>query len=300
LKHVVVAGGTGLVGRHLVAALAGAGTRVTVLSRSPGAAGLPPGAQARSWEDLPGTLEGADAVINLCGEGIAGGRWSAARKRLLLDSRIAPTERLVRALGPAGPRVLVNASAVGFYGPLDLRPVAEDQPAGAGFLAGLCRQWEAAAGEATAHGVRVVQLRLGVVLARDGGALPRMALPVRLGLGTRLGHGRQGLSWIHLDDLVRLILEAAANPAYQGPVNAVAPEPVSNEAFTRALARRLKRPLLPVPAALTRLALQALLGEMGQAMLLEGAYVRPERAGQLGFTWRFPRLADALADLLDR
>jgi len=308
LKRVVVAGGTGLVGRALVAALAGGGVQVTVLSRAPGKAVLPAGAQARGWDDLPGALQGADAVINLCGEGIAGGRWSPARKQLLLDSRVGPTARLAEALaatgGPeaqaasGGPRVLVNASAVGIYGPMDGRPVAEDQAPGKGFLAQLCRRWEAAADAAAGHGIRVVKLRLGVVLARDGGALPRMALPVKLFQGTRLGHGQQGLSWIHLDDLVRLVIEAAANPAYQGPVNATSPMPVSNETFTRALARKLKRPVLPVPAFATRLVLHLLLGEMGQVMLLEGAFVYPKQAERLGFSFGFPRLEDALADLL--
>jgi len=283
----VVAGGSGLVGRHLAAALRGMGTRVTVLSRAAG-----PGTP--SWEDLPAALAGADAVINLCGAAIADGRWSPARKQVLLDSRVGPTEWLVRAMTSG---VLVNASAVGFYGALGDQPVDEAQGPGADFLAQLCRRWEAAA-DGAAAGVRVVKLRLGVVLARDGGALAKMALPVRLFLGTRLGHGRQGLSWIHVDDLVRLAIEAAANPDYAGPVNAVAPGPVSNEAFTRALARRLKRPVLPVPAWITRMALGALLGEMGEAMLLEGAYVYPKRAERLGFGFRFARVEDALADLL--
>jgi hypothetical protein len=297
LNQVVIAGGSGLVGRHLVRALLREGTRVIVLSRSrPGSGAV----ETCGWDDLPGALEGADAVINLCGEGIAGGRWTAARRQTLLDSRVGPTGRLVTALGQVArrPPVLVNASAVGFYGALDGRPVAEDHPAGRGFLAELCRQWEAAADGAAAHRVRVVKLRLGVVLARDGGALPRMALPVKLWVGTRLGPGQQGLSWIHVDDLVRLILAAAADPAYEGAVNATSPTPVSSAAFTRTLARRLRRPVLPVPACLTRLALQALLGEMGVAMLLEGAFVHPGKAERLGFEFRFPRLAEALADLL--
>jgi uncharacterized protein (TIGR01777 family) len=291
LDQVVVAGGTGLVGRHLAAALASLGIRVTVLSRAPG-----PG--TCGWDALPEALEGADAVINLCGAGIADRRWTAARKQALLDSRVGPTGRLVQAMAAGAPKVLVNASAVGLYGALDERPADEAQAPGQGFLAQLCQRWEAAADAALAHGVRVVKLRLGVVLARDGGALAKMALPVRLGLGTRLGHGRQGLSWIHVDDLVRLIIETAANPAYAGPVNAVAPMAVSSATFTRALARRLKRPLLPVPAWVTRAALTALLGEMGEAMLLEGAFVLPRQAERLGFTFLFPRLEEALADLI--
>jgi len=294
LKRVVLAGGTGLVGRHLAEALTRKGVQVTLLSRNPGAT-----AGAVGWEALPGVLEGADAVINLAGEGIADKRWTPSRKSAILASRIDATARLVNAMGalPSPPPVLVNASAVGFYGPMDGRPVREDQPSGKGFLAKVCRAWEAAADAALPLGIRVVKLRLGVVLAKDGGALPKMALPVKLFQGTRLGHGQQGLSWIHIDDLVRLIIEAASNPAYQGAVNATSPFPVTNETFTRALARRLHRPLLPVPAFVTRTALTLLFGDMGKEMLLEGSFVYPARAQELGFTFTHERVEDALAGL---
>ena len=300
LKRVVVAGGTGLVGRHLVQALLQDGVLVTVLTRTPASAILPAGATARGWDELPKALEGADAVFNLCGEGIADGRWSAARKRALLDSRLEPTGRLVAALGALDPRppVLVNASAIGIYGPMDGRPLDETQAPGSTFLAKLCRQWEAAADEAQRHGVRVVKLRTGIVLARDGGALPKMALPVKLFAGSKLGDGQQGFSWIHVDDLVRLFVEAARNPAYAGAVNATAPRPTTNETFTRALARRLHRPLLPVPAVLTRFALKVLVGAMAEALLLQGAFVYPAKPLGLGFTFNFERAEEALADLL--
>ena len=299
-NHVVVAGGTGLVGGHLVPALLQAGHGVTLLTRAPGRTPLPAGARSASWEDLPGLLEGAGAVVNLCGESIAQGRWSPARKRAILASRLDATARLVQAMAalPQPPQVLVNASAVGYYGPMDGRPVDEAQGPGRGFLADVCRQWEAQADGASALGVRVVKLRLGVVLAREGGALPRLAFPVRIYQGAKLGHGQQGLSWIHIDDLVRLILEAIGNPAYRGPVNATAPMPASNETFTRAVARQLKRPLLPVPGALTRAAVRLLLGQMAQEMLLDGAFVYPRQAERLGFQFRFPGAAEALADLL--
>jgi uncharacterized protein len=295
LKRVVLAGGTGLVGRHLAEALAREGVQVTVLSRSPGNA--PGGA---SWDDLPGVLEGAGAVVNLAGEGIADRRWTPSRKEAILRSRVEATSRIVAAMGalPSPPPVLVNASAVGFYGPMDGRPVDEGRGPGKGFLAKVCRQWEAAADAALPLGVRVVKLRLGVVLAREGGALPKMAFPVRIFQGTRLGHGQQGLSWIHVDDLARLILEALENPAYSGPVNATSPRPVTNETFTRALARRLHRPMLPVPGFVTRTALGVLFGEMGREMLLEGAFVYPRKALDLGFTFRFGSVEEALADLL--
>jgi len=294
LKRVILAGGTGLVGRHLAEALVSQGTQVAILSRRPSGTPL-----AVAWEALPGVLEGADAVINLAGEGIADRRWSPSRKAAILASRVEATERLVAAMGALAspPPVLVNASAIGIYGPMDGRPVMETQPAGKGFLAKVCSAWEAAADRALPLGIRVVKVRLGVVLARDGGALPKMALPVRLFQGTRLGHGQQGLSWIHSDDLVALLIEAAANPAYAGPVNATSPRPVTNETFTRALARRLHRPMLPVPAFVTRTALGLLFGEMGREMLLEGAFVYPGKAGALGFAFRYERLEDALANL---
>jgi uncharacterized protein (TIGR01777 family) len=300
LKRVVVAGGTGLVGRQLVAALLAEGARVTVLSRTPERAALPAGAEARPWTDLPGVLAGAEAVINLCGEGIADRRWSAERKRALLDSRLEPTLRLAAALGQLGPNppALINASAVGIYGPGDGTLLDETRAAGPGFLADLCRQWEAAADSALAHGVRVVKLRIGIVLAREGGALPKLALPIKLFAGTRLGDGRQGFSWIHIQDLVQLFLEAARDPAYAGAVNATAPEPVSNAAFTRAVARRLHRPVLPVPAWVTRAAMGLLLGEMADEMLLRGPLVAPAKALGLGMTFRFPTVSAALADLL--
>jgi hypothetical protein len=295
LKRVVLAGGTGLVGRHLSEALLEQGVQVAILSRRP--EGTPHGA---SWDALPGILEGADAVINLAGEGIADRRWTPARKEAILRSRVEATSRLVAALGalPSPRPALINASAVGIYGPMDGRPVDESRPAGKGFLAKVCRQWEAAADGAEPLGVRVVKLRLGVVLARDGGALSKMALPVKLLLGAKLGHGQQGLSWIHVDDLVALILEAASNEAYRGAVNATAPGPLTNESFTRALGRRLHRPIFPVPAFLTRTALGVLTGEMGREMLLEGAFVYPRKAEALGFRFAFPGVEEALADLL--
>jgi len=292
LKIVVLAGGTGLVGRHLADSLSRDGVEVRVLSRRPGS--------PFSWDDLPRALEGADAVVNLAGEGIADKRWTPSRKDAILRSRVESTNRLVAAMGalPSPPRALVNASAVGFYGPMDGRPVEEGRGPGKGFLAKVCRQWEAAADAATPLGIRVVKLRLGVVLARDGGALPKMAFPVRMFQGARLGHGQQGLSWIHIDDLVRLVREAAENPAYSGALNATSPRPVTNETFTRALARRLHRPMLPVPGFVTRTALDLLFGEMGREMLLEGSFVYPRKALELGFSFKFETVEEALADLL--
>lgn len=300
LDQVVVAGGTGLVGRPLVRGLLDQGSRVTVLTRSPQAARLPAGAEAHDWNDLSAALEGADAVLNLAGEGIADRRWSASRKAALLDSRTGATARLVGAMRNCArpPAALVNASAVGFYGPRDQAPIDESADSGLGFLPETCRAWEMEALGAAALGIRVARVRIGVVLAREGGALPKMALPVRFCAGCKLGTGDQGLSWIHLDDLVAMLVEAARNPAWEGAFNGTAPQPLSNAAFTRLIARRLHRPLLPVPGFLTRTATKLLLGEMAEALLLQGAYVMPARAQSLGFRFRFPTAAAALEDLL--
>ncbi|GLH71657.1 epimerase [Geothrix limicola] len=300
LNQVVVAGGTGLVGRALVKALLERGSQVTVLTRNPGRQPLPAGASAHDWEDLPALLEGADAVINLAGEGIADRRWSLARRAAILDSRIGATARLVAAMRGCSrpPRALVNASAVGYYGSRDEQPVDEAADSGLGFLPEVCRAWEMEALAAGRLGVRVALIRIGVVLAKEGGALPKMARPLRWFLGCRLGTGTQGLSWIHLDDLVAMFIEAARNPAWVGVFNGTAPQPLGNEAFTRVMAARLRRPVLPVPAGLTSFGLRVLLGEMAEELLLRGAYVVPARAQSLGFDFRFPTAKGALDDLL--
>ena len=300
LDRVVVAGGSGLVGRRLVRSLLDLGARVEVLTRRPERADLPRGAAARGWEDLPARLDGASAVINLAGEGIAEKRWTEARKGAIRESRIRTTRRLVEAMRDCQrpPAALVNASAIGYYGGRDRSPLGEDAAPGSGFLADTCRAWEAEAMAASELGVRVVRIRTGVVLAREGGALPKMARPVRAFLGCRLGTGKQGLSWIHLDDLVALFLEAARNPSWEGPFNGTAPEPLDNETFTDLLARRLHRPLIPVPGALSAAALKTLLGEMAESLLLQGAFVIPARAQAQGFGFQFADAASALEDLL--
>jgi uncharacterized protein (TIGR01777 family) len=192
----------------------------------------------------------------------------------------------------------VSASAIGYYIPKDAAPVDEGAAPGSGFLAEVCQAWEAEALAATALGVRVACIRIGVVLAREGGALPKLALPVRCFSGCKLGSGQQGLSWIHLDDLVAMLVAATCNPAWEGAFNATAPEPLSNGAFTRLVARRLHRPLLPVPGFLTTLATKLLLGEMAEALLLQGAFVQPAHAQSLGFPFRYPTAQAALEDLL--
>lgn len=298
-SQIVIAGGTGLVGTRLAQALLNQGAEVLVLSRISRSSSVQ-GLRYFGWEDLPALLEDAAALINLAGEGIANRRWSPARKAALRDSRIGPTRHLAEALASVAhpPPVVVNASAVGIYGARDETPVDERQPPGNGFLAELCREWEASADAFATLGLRVVKLRLGVVLAREGGALPEIARPVRLFAGAPLGSGRQGFSWIHIEDAVRLMIEVVDNPAYSGAINATAPHPCSHADLMRHVSKRLRRPVWPVPGFLTRAAVKLLLGEMAEPLLLGGAYVIPRKAVELGFQFRFPTLAEALEDLL--
>ncbi len=296
---VLVTGATGLLGRRLCAALVRDGCAVRALTRGPGGAStsLHPAIETVTWDGVhppPAALDGLRAVVHLAGEPVFGGVPSAARKRRIRNSRIDSSNALVGALCdlPADrrPRVLVCASAIGFYGSRGDEPLDEDAGAGSGFLADVCRDWEAAAGAAMSCGVRTVMLRIGIVLAREGGALPLMSLPFRFGAGGRLGSGRQWVAWIHADDLVRLIRAALDDDRYQGPVNAVAPEPVRNADLTRELARVLRRPAaIPVPAAAVRLLLGELAGE-----LLGSRRVVPRRADALGFRFEHASLSAAL------
>jgi hypothetical protein len=305
--QVAVTGATGFVGRRLVAALGAAGDDVVALVRAaPGrdlaalADGLG-GASVRAYEPLQADsvragLAGCEAVVNLAGESLLGGRWSAAFVERLRASRVETTRALVEALRGSEPpvRVLVSASAVGYYGPCAPHEVrTEDSAPGRDLLARLCVDWEQAASAAEAGGTRVVRLRLGVVLGRGGGALAQMERPFRLGLGGRLGRGDQVWSWIHVDDAVGLVRFALEHEDVRGPLNATAPEPVDNAAFTRALARTLHRPaLLTVPAFAVRLRFGR-----GADALLSGQRVHPRAALDAGYRFRHPGLDDALADL---
>ena len=294
LTSVCVMGATGFLGRSLCAALERGGTTVHRYSRS-----ARPGFV--SWDPASGEidkepLEAADAVVNLSGEDIAGARWSASRKRILRDSRIASTQLLVQTIAQlrTPPKVLVNVSAVGYYGHRGQDAVVENSPAGTGYLAELCQAWENAALPAAAHGVRVVIPRLGIVLSKDGGALARMLPAFKLGVAGRLGSGQQFMSWISLLDAVSVIRFLMSATEINGAVNAVAPEPATNEEFTETLGRVVRRPtLLPLPM----FALKAALGELSQ-VLLEGANVRPRVLEQAGFRFDYPRLEDALEALL--
>jgi hypothetical protein len=235
-------------------------------------------------------------VINLAGAPIAEGRWSPHTKDLLRRSREGATTAIVTTLArlKTRPVLLLNASAVGFYGPRGDEELTEDAPSGDGFLASLCREWEGAAGAAERLGVRVVTPRIGVVLGRDGGALTRMLPIFRLGLGGPLGHGRQWMSWIHLDDLVELLM-FLMNRAASGPVNATAPHPVTNAEFSKTLGRTLGKPsFLRAPGFAMKLAF----GDMAEELLLTGQRVLPRKAQAMGFHFRYPFLAGALNDIL--
>lgn len=292
--RVAVTGATGLVGSALVSALREAGHRVDRLTRRAPA----PGSTDVRWDPArgqldPGALEGVDAVVHLAGEPIAALRWTPAVKARIRGSRVDGTRLLAETLARLSrrPRVLVSTSGVGYYGDRGDAPLTEESPPGAGFLADVCRAWEAAADPARAAGIRVVHPRVGVVLAGHGGALPRIALPFRLGAGGVIGSGRQYWSWIELGDLVRVLELCLALDALAGPVNAVAPAPATNRELTGVLGRVLGRPTwIPFPAPAVRL----LLGEMGQALLLDSARVLPRRLERAGFRFRHPELERAL------
>ena len=297
---IVVAGGSGFLGRPLCQALAGAGHQVVILTRQP-----PPAARGSvswvQWDPHGGggpwttAVHHADAVVNLAGESLAGRRWTGPRKRRLTDSRLQPTRSLVHAMheAPAPPDIFLSSSAVGYYGAHGDDAVTEQTPPGADFAARLCVDWEKAAGAITSPATRVVFLRTGLVLGPGGGVLTPMLPPFKLFLGGPLGSGRQYMPWIHRADWVSLARWILETPAVNGPVNATAPAPVTNAAFSAALGRALHRPSwLPAPAFAIRLAL----GEMA-TLALNGQRALPARATGLGFTFRFTDLDAALQDI---
>jgi hypothetical protein len=299
VMRVAIAGASGLVGRSLAPFLTAGGHEVLRLVRR-----APSARDEARWDPEAGevdaaALEGADAVVNLSGENIAGGRWTEARKALLRSSRLGPTALLARTLAglTRKPRVLVSASAVGVYGDRGEAWVSEgDAPAG-DFLGRLAADWERAAEPAVRAGIRVVHPRMGLVLTPAGGALGKMLLPFQAGLGGVLGPGTQYMSWIAMDDLLGAIHLLLDRDDLAGPVNAVAPAPVTNAAFTKTLGRVLRRPTVaPAPAFALRLAL----GEMAGATLLSSTRVRPERLLASGYRFRFPELEGALRHLLGR
>jgi uncharacterized protein len=300
---ILVTGSTGLIGQALVGELKKAGHTVCRLLR-PGTSGDAlrggEGFDVR-WDPSTGELDaaavGADAVVNLAGASIAEGRWSAARKKVLRDSRVEGTRALVSAVAKMAvrPRVLVSASAIGYYGNRGEEILTEESPPGSDFLSELAKEWESEATKAEALGIRAVRARFGVVLAKDGGALPQMARPFRLGVGGKIGSGRQWISWVSLEDVLGVVRMALENGDVRGAINVVAPEPVRNEEFTSVLAAALHRPaLFPAPA----FALRLVLGEMADALLLSSQRVVPGQLQKLGYKFEQPNLEKELVRAL--
>lgn len=295
--NVLISGASGLVGTALADALTGAGHQVTRLTRSTSVT------HEVFWDPLAGKLDpsaltGTDAAVHLAGESIAG-RWTAAKKKAIRESRVAGTRTLCTALAAMNvrPKVLVSASAIGFYGNRGDEALTESSPPGKGFLPEVCQAWEDETKIATAAGIRTVLLRIGVVLSAKGGALKKMLTPFKLGLGGVIGDGKQYMSWIALDDLVSAILFALNTETLRGPINAVAPHPATNRAFTKTLGRVLARPtIFPMPAFAARLAF----GEMANDLLLGSTRVKPARLEQAAFSFKYPELEGAMRHVLGR
>jgi uncharacterized protein len=300
--NIVISGGTGFLGRPLTEHLTRDGHTVVHLSRHPG-----PSQSARrvvwnpdgSLGPWAAEIDGADVVIHLAGESIGDHRWTAAQKRRIHESRVLPTRSLAAAVSRARrpPSLFLSQSAVGYYGHLDDRIVTETAPAGADFLARVCVDWEAEAAKASSASTRVVCLRTGLLLARDGGALPPMLPPFWFGVGGPVGSGRQYWSWIHRSDWMDLVRFVIATPAAAGPINATGPNPVTNREFAGALGRAMHRPaFMPAPAFAVRI----ILGEMAESLVLTGQRVVPNNAQRLGFKFKYEHVQDALDNLFAR
>jgi uncharacterized protein (TIGR01777 family) len=297
--RILITGASGFIGRQLTAALARQRHEVYRLSR---AAVDPADPRGFHWDPAAGSidetaLEGVDAVVHLAGEGIAERRWSPAVKQRIIDSRVQATRVLLDAISrrQAKPRAFIAASAIGFYGDRGSEDLDESSPAGQGYLAETCQAWEAETAKAAELGLRLVQARIGVVLGREGGALGKMLLPFKLGLGGRIGSGRQYMSWIAIHDLVRALLFFIENAETSGVYNLTAPNPVTNAQFTLSLGRALSRPaVLPMPAFAAKLAF----GEMAQDLLIGGQKVLPTRLKAAGFQWESPFIGEGLSKVL--
>lgn len=298
--NILISGSTGMIGTALIEALKKKNHRVTRLVRSPQQSSEP----TVQWNPASGTLnakdvEGFDAVVHLAGESIAASRWTEAQKARIRDSRVQGTTLLSATLAKVAkpPKVLVCASAIGFYGNRGDEILREDSQIGTGFLAEVCGQWENAADPARQKGIRVVHLRLGVVMSPKGGALAKMLLPFKMGAGGIVGHGKQYWSWVSLDDVIGAFLHALLNENLSGAVNAVAPRAVTNAEFTKTLGKVLSRPtIFPLPGFAARL----VLGEMADDLLLSSARIEPARLLATGYKFHHPELEGALRGLLDK
>ena len=300
MAKVVVSGASGLVGAKLLPLLETGGYKVGKLVRGDSAVS----GDDIFWDPAAGelesdSLEGVEAVVHLAGENIAAGRWNTARKARIRESRVDGTKLLAAKLAelPDPPRVLVCASAIGYYGDRGDESLSEDAPAGEGFLPDVCAEWEAASSAAEHAGIRVVRLRIGVVLSPEGGALKKMLFPFKMGAGGKIGSGHQYMSWISIDDLAAAIVHCIETDSLSGAVNAVSPEAVTNKVFTKTLGRVLRRPtLFPLPPFAARLAL----GEMADALLLASAKVEPDALKKSGFQFEYAKLEKALRHLLEK
>ena len=300
MSKILVSGATGLVGSELLPLLQAGDYGVSRLVREYSAVD---GADV-FWDPAAGeldsaALEGVEAVVHLAGENIAAGRWNNARKKRIRESRVDGTRLLCARLAemPTPPKVLISASAIGYYGERGADELAEEAGAGEGFLPDVCREWEESTEAATAAGIRVIRLRIGIVLSPRGGALKKMLTPFRMGAGGKIGKGNQYMSWISLDDLAASILHCIENESISGAVNAVAPEAVTNTVFTKTLGKVLKRPtMFPLPAFAAKLAF----GEMAEALLLCSSRVVPGVLNESGFEFAHPELAGALRHQLGK
>jgi uncharacterized protein (TIGR01777 family) len=298
-RSIAITGASGLVGSALAASLREQGRRVVSLVR-----GEATEADTIRWSPHAGLIEpealdGVDTVVHLAGESIAEGRWTPEKKQRIRESRVEGTRALAQSLAglPSPPEALLCASAIGYYGHRGDAVLDESSAAGQGFLPEVCLEWEDAAGPAAEAGIRVAHLRIGIVLSERGGALAKMLLPFKLGAGGVLGRGNQWMSWISLEDLVRVFESVVENPDLEGPINCVAPSPVTNREFTKTLGRALGRPtFLPAPEFALRLGL----GEMADALLLASTRVVPDRLQEHGFAFSHPDLDSALRSILKR
>ena len=288
---IAIAGASGLVGSALIPALQAQGNQITKLVRSSPRAGEIEWHPNQDQVDAS-ALEGFDIIINLAGENIAGGRWTDEQKRKIRDSRVNGTHLLSEAIAKMQrkPRAFVCASATGFYGDRDDEVLDEQSESGGGFLAGVCREWELACDLAVKAGVRVVNLRFGPILAREGGMLSKLLTPFKMGMGGKVGSGRQYISWVSLEDSVNAVVLAVNDESIRGPINVVSPNPVTNEEFTKTLGHVLNRPTaLAMPAFAARLAF----GEMADEMLLVSQRVMPKKLNASGFEFKYPKLEEA-------
>jgi TIGR01777 family protein len=297
---ILISGAGGLVGSHLIPVLKEKGHEIFRLVRK-----IPETPDEIRWDAQKGfsksekaRLEGFDAVVHLAGDNVASEKWSAEKKRKIRESREIGTRVLVEALGETEnpPKIFVSASAIGFYGDRRDEVLTEESPKGEGFFPEVCDAWEKEARKAEAFGARVVNPRIGIVLAKDEGALAKMLLPFKLGVGGVIGSGKQWMSWIGIEDLIRIFVFALENENLRGVYNATAPNPVTNEEFTKTLGRVLRRPtVLPLP----EFAVKLLFGEMGETLLLEGCRVLPERLMKAGFEFKHADLETSLRAVLD-